>query len=190
MKLLSEKVGANWDDVIQGFLRDGRIGHSHWQVPGPDGKLGFGGSCFPKDVQALIKFGEEQSIDLSVLKGAWKTNLLVRPEKDWEDSPRRALVDSEEDLELITVIDLFKSFNIVLIGDRKKFFLVSAILILVVLIEILGLGLISFLIINISNLPKAINNVSFFNLIFSFLSPSPEDILLIFILFINGIGNH
>ena len=58
MKLLSEKVEANWDDVIQGFLRDGRIGHSHWQVPGPDGKLGFGGSCFPKDVQALIKFGE------------------------------------------------------------------------------------------------------------------------------------
>jgi HlyD family secretion protein len=78
------------------------------------------------------------------------------------------------------VIDLFKSLNIVLIGDRKKFFLASAILILVVLIEILGLGLISFLIINISNLPKAINNVSFFNLIFSFFSPSPEDILIIF----------
>jgi len=78
------------------------------------------------------------------------------------------------------VIDLFKSFNIVLIGDRKKFFLVSAILILVVVIEILGLGLISFLIINISNLPKAINNVSFFNLFFSFFSPSPENVLIIF----------
>ncbi len=78
------------------------------------------------------------------------------------------------------MIDLFKSLNIVLIGDRKKFFLASTILILVVLIEIFGLGLISFLIINISNLPKAINNVSFFNLIFSFFSPSPEDILIIF----------
>ena len=78
------------------------------------------------------------------------------------------------------MIDLFKSLNIVLIGNRKKFFLASAVLILVVLIEILGLGLISFLIINISNLPKAINNVSFFNLIFSFFSPSPEDILIIF----------
>ncbi|SVB13367.1 uncharacterized protein METZ01_LOCUS166221, partial [marine metagenome] len=78
------------------------------------------------------------------------------------------------------VIDLFKSLNIVLTGDRKKFFLASAILILVVLIEILGLGLISFLIINISNLPKAINNVSFFNLIFSFFSPSSKDILIIF----------
>jgi UDPglucose 6-dehydrogenase len=97
MRLLADKVNANWDDVIEGFMRDGRIGHSHSQVPGPDGKFGFGGSCFPKDVQALIKFAEEQSIDLSVLKGTWKTNLLVRPEKDWENLLGRAVVDSEED---------------------------------------------------------------------------------------------
>jgi len=97
MRLVAEKVNANWDDVIEGFLIDGRIGHSHSQVPGPDGKLGFGGSCFPKDVQALIKFAEEQSLDLSVLKGTWKTNLLVRPEKDWEDLHGRAVVDSDED---------------------------------------------------------------------------------------------
>ena len=97
MRLLSDKVNANWDDVIEGFMRDGRIGHSHSQVPGPDGKFGFGGSCFPKDVQALIKFAEEQSIDLSVLKGTWKTNLLVRPEKDWENLLGRAVVDTQED---------------------------------------------------------------------------------------------
>ena len=97
MRLLADKVNANWDDVIEGFMRDGRIGHSHSQVPGPDGKFGFGGSCFPKDVQALIKFAEEQSIDLSVLKGTWKTNLLVRPEKDWENLLGRAVLDSEED---------------------------------------------------------------------------------------------
>ena len=97
MKLLSEKVNANWDDVVDGFVRDGRVGHSHTQVPGPDGKLGFGGSCFPKDVQALIKFAESLSIELSVLKGTWKTNLLVRPERDWENLLGRAVVDSEED---------------------------------------------------------------------------------------------
>ena len=97
MRLLSEKVNANWDDVIEGFLGDGRIGHSHSQIPGPDGKLGFGGSCFPKDVQALIKFAEKLSLDLSVLKGTWETNLLVRPEKDWENLLGRAVVDSEED---------------------------------------------------------------------------------------------
>ena len=38
MKILSEKVNANWDDVIEGFVRDG-VGHSHLSVPGHDGKL-------------------------------------------------------------------------------------------------------------------------------------------------------
>ena len=92
MYVLSEKVNANWDDVIEGFLRDGRVGSSHSQVPGPDGKLGFGGSCFPKDVQALIQFAESLDVDLSVLKGAWKTNIKVRPERDWEKLVGRAVV--------------------------------------------------------------------------------------------------
>ena len=52
MKLISDKIGADWEMVIEGFVRDGRVGHSHTSVPGPDGKKGFGGSCFPKDVQA------------------------------------------------------------------------------------------------------------------------------------------
>ena len=36
------------DTVVEGFVRDGRVGHSHTNVPGHDGKYGFGGSCFPK----------------------------------------------------------------------------------------------------------------------------------------------
>lgn len=95
MKLLSESVNANWQDVMEGFLRDGRVGNSHSQVPGPDGKLGFGGSCFPKDIQALINFGSERNINLSVLKGAWETNKLVRPEKDWESLVGRSVVDNK-----------------------------------------------------------------------------------------------
>ena len=96
MKLLSDKVGADWDTVIEGFVRDGRVGHSHTQVPGPDGKLGFGGSCFPKDIQALINFGDSLSINLNVLKGAWKTNLKMRPEKDWEKLLGRAIVNENK----------------------------------------------------------------------------------------------
>ena len=96
MKLLSDKVGADWDTVIEGFVRDGRVGHSHTQVPGPDGKLGFGGSCFPKDIQALINFGDSLSINLNVLKGAWKTNLKIRPEKDWEKLLGRAIVNENK----------------------------------------------------------------------------------------------
>lgn len=96
MKLLSDEVGVNWSDAIDGFILDGRIGHSHLAVPGPDGKRGFGGSCFPKDIQALIKFGEQNKVDMNVLKGAWKTNLTVRPEKDWENLKGRAVSLSEK----------------------------------------------------------------------------------------------
>ncbi len=93
MKLISDKIGANWEDCMDGFIRDGRIGHSHMQVPGPDGKPGFGGSCFPKDIQAMISFSEDLGIQTNVLKGAWNTNLKLRPEKDWEQLKGRAIED-------------------------------------------------------------------------------------------------
>ena len=93
MKLLADKCGVIWEDAIEGFVRDGRVGHSHLNVPGHDGKYGFGGSCFPKDIQALIDFGEKNDVDMNVLKGAWETNLKVRPEKDWEQLKGRAVVD-------------------------------------------------------------------------------------------------
>ena len=38
-KLLSDKIGANWQDAMYGFSSDHRIGDSHLHVPGPDGKL-------------------------------------------------------------------------------------------------------------------------------------------------------
>lgn len=92
MKLVSDSVGANWEDALEGFILDGRIGHSHINVPGHDGKFGFGGSCFPKDMQALIDFGKCIGVNLNTLEGAWTTNLEVRPEKDWEKLKGRAVV--------------------------------------------------------------------------------------------------
>jgi len=93
MKKLSDKIGANWKDAVDGFSLDGRIGHSHLNVPGPDGKFGFGGSCFPKDVQAMVHFMQELNIPLNTLKGSWETNLEVRPEEDWKELKGRAVVD-------------------------------------------------------------------------------------------------
>ncbi len=93
MKLIADKSGVIWEDAVDGFIRDGRVGHSHLNVPGHDGKYGFGGSCFPKDIQALITFGKELGVEMSVLEGAWKTNLKVRPEKDWENLKGRAIID-------------------------------------------------------------------------------------------------
>ena len=93
-KLLADKIGANWSDAIYGFASDGRVGDSHLHVPGPDGRLGYGGTCFPKDVNALLKFAKSIDVNLNTILGGWVTNLEVRPEKDWEQSKGRAV--SEE----------------------------------------------------------------------------------------------
>jgi UDPglucose 6-dehydrogenase len=83
MKQISEKLGTNWEDAINGFISDGRIGNSHIDVPGHDGELGFGGKCFPKDINAIIKKAEQLGIDPKVLKATWDKNLEVRKNLDW-----------------------------------------------------------------------------------------------------------
>ena len=85
------KVGGDWNDIVEGFAADPRIGNSHTQVPGPDGKRGFGGSCFPKDINAIIELSKEYSIEMNTLDAAWKTNLRVRPEQDWKQLIGRAV---------------------------------------------------------------------------------------------------
>ena len=93
MKLVADKCGVDWDTAMDGFVRDGRIGHSHLNVPGHDGKFGFGGSCLPKDIQAIIKFGKSLGLDMDTLSGVWDTNIKVRPEEDWKSLKGRAVVD-------------------------------------------------------------------------------------------------
>jgi UDPglucose 6-dehydrogenase len=93
MKLICDDIKADWNTVLEGVVADGRIGDSHLNVPGPDGKLGFGGSCFPKDINAFMSFAESIGVDVNTVKGAWKTNLDVRPERDWENLKGRAIID-------------------------------------------------------------------------------------------------
>jgi len=85
--ILSEKLGLNWDRVMGGVLSDGRIGISHFQVPGHDGDMGFGGTCFPKDINSLISIMKDNNIDPLMLQAAWDRNLSVRKNKDWESNP-------------------------------------------------------------------------------------------------------
>ena len=98
MKLISDEVNADWETVLEGFLRDGRVGHSHVNVPGHDGKKGFGGSCFPKDIQAIINFSEQIGVNVNTIKGAWKTNLEIRSERDWEKLEGRAIAQENKEL--------------------------------------------------------------------------------------------
>lgn len=90
-KLLCDSIGANWEDALHGFASDQRVSDSHLHVPGPDGKLGYGGTCFPKDVNALLSFAKQFGVSLNSIEGGWKTNLQVRPELDWEKSIGRAV---------------------------------------------------------------------------------------------------
>ena len=90
-KLLCDQIGANWEDALKGFVSDGRIGDSHLNVPGHDGKLGYGGTCFPKDVNALLSFAKKHGILLNAIAGGWNTNLKVRDGKDWEEKVGRSV---------------------------------------------------------------------------------------------------
>lgn len=66
---LCEKLGADAEMVRVGMSTDSRIGNK-FLFPG----LGYGGSCFPKDVKALIKTGSENNCEMSIIKAADKVN--------------------------------------------------------------------------------------------------------------------
>lgn len=65
-----EKVGADVDKVRLGMGSDDRIGH-RFLFPG----IGYGGSCFPKDVKALIKSGKDDGFNFQILEATEKVNI-------------------------------------------------------------------------------------------------------------------
>jgi UDPglucose 6-dehydrogenase len=75
MASLCEKLGANIGDVRKGMGLDSRIGQS-FLFSG----IGYGGSCFPKDVKALVKTAEKVGHDLKVLKAVEAVN---ERQKEW-----------------------------------------------------------------------------------------------------------
>ena len=89
---ICQKTGINYELISQHLSMDERLGNTHWQVPGPDGHFGFGGTCFPKDINALIQFGEQNGQPTPLLKAIWEKNLEVRPERDWEQDKGRAVI--------------------------------------------------------------------------------------------------
>jgi len=92
---IAELFELDYEKLVNIFTADERLGNSHWHVPGPDGKKGFGGSCFPKDINALIFFAKKNKIKVPLLENAWKRNIEIdRKEKDWELLIGRAI--SEE----------------------------------------------------------------------------------------------
>ena len=93
MKTVCDAVDIDYDKVLEYALYDDRIGKTHFSTPGPDGKPGFGGSCFPKDLNALVYLMKNLEIDATLLQAVWDKNILLRPEKDWEKLLGRAISD-------------------------------------------------------------------------------------------------
>jgi UDPglucose 6-dehydrogenase len=72
--------------------QDNRIGSGHTKVPGHDGHKGYGGTCFPKDTNALVNFMKSIDVDSYILDATIERNETVdRPEKDWELDKGRAV---------------------------------------------------------------------------------------------------
>jgi len=82
---VAEHIGVTYEELRNMWLADARIGNSHTDVPGHDGNRGYGGKCFPKDVQAFIKWAESEGLDLEMCRAADKVNERVRDVKDWLD---------------------------------------------------------------------------------------------------------
>lgn len=80
---LCEKLNINFENVRTGVTQDKRIGNSHTLVPGIDGDRGFGGTCFPKDLNALNETFKINDLNSSILNEIWKYNLQVRKKIDW-----------------------------------------------------------------------------------------------------------
>jgi len=70
-----ERLGANYEAIKQAIGTDNRIGSSHMNVPGHDGRKGTAGACFAKDVPAFIHFSDKQ---FSILREAWNVNCDIR----------------------------------------------------------------------------------------------------------------
>lgn len=89
---LCKEINIDFNKIVSMAILDKRLGDSHFQVPGPDGKFGFGGTCLPKDLCAIIKVFKDSNIAPHVLDSVWNRNLTEdRTEQDWKNSIGRAV---------------------------------------------------------------------------------------------------
>ena len=89
---ICEGLDIDYDKVIEYATYDERLGKSHWSVPGPDGDFGYGGHCFPKDVNALISVAKDLGIIPLMLSATDVKNNEVRNNRDWEKMKGRAII--------------------------------------------------------------------------------------------------
>jgi UDPglucose 6-dehydrogenase len=91
MYLICQQLGVNYEEVRVLSVLDPRVGASHTVVPGPDGQLGFGGHCFPKDINNLRYVAWEAKVLERLFTAVIERNDEIREKKDWLDMQGRAV---------------------------------------------------------------------------------------------------
>jgi UDPglucose 6-dehydrogenase len=83
IKDLTDRYNVNYEDVVNGVTSvTPFFTNHHTKVPGPDGKGGFGGACFPKDVAAFMGFAGDRPIQ-ALLMAMWSLNKVFRGSEPW-----------------------------------------------------------------------------------------------------------
>jgi UDPglucose 6-dehydrogenase len=77
---ICQKIGLDYNEVMEYAKLSPWMGQQHWNVPGPDGKVGWGNFCFPKDLNAFVFLAKQLGINPSTMNGAWEKNLELRNE--------------------------------------------------------------------------------------------------------------
>lgn len=76
---LANRLGVEWEPIRKALVLDPRVGDGHLAVPGPDGERGYGGSCLPKDMAALLAVAAREGVNLDVVSAAVRGNRRRRP---------------------------------------------------------------------------------------------------------------
>jgi UDPglucose 6-dehydrogenase len=91
---ICQKLGVEYSEVRTLAILDHRIGAGHTTVPGPDGQLGYGGHCFPKDVQNLRAVARSMNLNEKIFTAMIERNDELREKKDWLEMKDRAVTEN------------------------------------------------------------------------------------------------
>lgn len=94
LKEVIDDYGGSYNQLSRALAAEYRLGNSHMKIPGHDGKPGFGGSCFPKDLTAWLNFVDKKTnANSDLLKSVKKVNDKIRSNYDISDREKEQNVD-------------------------------------------------------------------------------------------------
>ena len=91
-----QHFGLDYNEIKAMFLADGRIGNSHCNVNFGIDSRGVAGTCFPKDMNAIIHLCKDLGLHADILETAWKVNLRIRPREQWDWAENSSAVSNNK----------------------------------------------------------------------------------------------